>query len=138
MVVWFVICLSDRTYIQNFGVVALFVCRMVFAVCLFLVSDLWVCVRVGMYVGDVCVRFVCLKCILILFFPEPYDELLYSPGYFELPGGGAGNGNGAKVIHKEGKRITNIYVSSMHSVIAGRRNWGIASLPLPSSLFLSA
>ncbi|KAI0339249.1 hypothetical protein BDW22DRAFT_1336398 [Trametopsis cervina] len=44
----------------------------------------------------------------------PYDEIIWSPGNFEIPPSG-----------KKALRITRIYVSSLASVYNGRKNWNI-------------
>ncbi|EJD37553.1 hypothetical protein AURDEDRAFT_44729, partial [Auricularia subglabra TFB-10046 SS5] len=43
----------------------------------------------------------------------PYDELIYAPGDFVTPSGG------------RAPRVTRIYVSTVISVLNGRRNWNV-------------
>jgi len=51
---------------------------------------------------------------------EPYSELLFSPGIFRVPPSSTSDGKSGCSW-----RITCVYVSSMQSVIWGRKNWGI-------------
>ncbi|KAL7270642.1 hypothetical protein RUND412_006644 [Rhizina undulata] len=51
----------------------------------------------------------------------PYDELMWCPGRFGVPG----TSEGFQGEEREGMRITRIYVSNKGSVYNGRKNWNI-------------
>lgn len=51
-----------------------------------------------------------------------YDELIYIPGHFEVPSDPA---IGRSQASRSAIRITRIYVSTIASVVNGRRNWNI-------------